>query len=143
MSNDFEAVVGEASKDIWNIVLDLLHKEVNFETILRIPDDKRKELEELQHSTYGDSERIAVNFAKDALKLNLTTDIIEEKTGVDRSSFIRYMKEEGDSRNKVEPDCNARDKRKKKAGKITTLNYNESDLAKENKKIIDLLSKYK
>lgn len=146
MSNDFEGVVSEASKDIWNIVIDLLDKKVDFDTILRILEVKRSDLKELQHAMYGDAERIAIKLAIDAHELNLTAGIIEEKTGVDRSEFIKYMIEEGNSHNKVGENCYAGDKRNKPvtARKITRFpNDYESELSKENKQIVELLRQHK
>jgi len=146
MSNDFEGVVKEASKDIWKIVINLLDKKVDFDTILRILAVKRSDLKELQHAMYGDVERIAIKLAIDAHELNLTAEIIEEKTGVDRSEFIKYMTEEGNSHNKVGKDCYAGDKRTElvSARKITRFpdDY-ESELSKENKQVVELLRQHR
>jgi hypothetical protein len=95
-NHDFEDIVREASREIWGIVIGLLTKKVDFDTILRILAVKRSDLEEIQKAINGEEKRIAVNLAislaMDAHELNLTANIIEEKTGVDRSEFIKYMK---------------------------------------------------
>lgn len=96
MSNNhyFEDVVKKARGEVWEIINDLLAKKVDIDTILCILKIQRKDLEEVQEAKKNEAKHIAISLAKDAHELKLTAKTIEEKTGVNKSEFIRYISKE-------------------------------------------------
>lgn len=146
MSNkqDFEGITKEAKQEIWKIIISLLTKKVDIDTIFSVLTFNREELEDVKRTMQEDPKRIAINLAKDAHMHNLTPEYIEKTTGVESSVFIKYMKEEvvernngqlggGKAKNKIKP-------RIKPRGKTTRLpdDY-KSPISKENERLLKLL----
>lgn len=144
MSNnqDFKEIVKEARQEFWNIIIYLLNRDIDINTILSVLSVSRWEIEELQSAKGGEARRIAINLAKDAYELNLTAKDIEKTTGVNKFEFINYMEEEVEIDREYKKADNGEKKNKPmiKARRITKLpdDY-KSPLSKENERILKLL----
>lgn len=104
----------------------------------------RSEIEELKSARNDEATKIAINLAKEAKRLNITTEEIERVTGIDSYKFIKYMKEEtversngqlegGKVKKKIKPKIKPR-------GKTTRLPADyQSPILKENERLLKLL----
>ncbi|MFD1349491.1 hypothetical protein [Oceanobacillus caeni] len=140
---DFDGIVKEARQEFWNIIIHLLEKDIDINTILSVLTINRWELEELKSAKDDEATKIAIRLAKEAHRLNLTIKDIEKTTGIKRMKFIGFMKEDvRESESVVLNDCKAKEKSNnpKNMRKSTRLPDDfETPLSKENMNLLKML----
>jgi len=140
---DFDVIIKEARQEFWNIIIHLLEKDIDINTILSVLTINRWELEELKSAKDDEATKIAIRLAKEAHRLNLTVKDIEKTTDINRMKFIGFMKEDVRELDGMElNDCKAKEKSNNPENmrKSTRLpdDY-EPPLSKENMNLLKML----
>jgi hypothetical protein len=92
---DYFEVIRRARRDVWEIVIDLLQKNIEIDMILHVLMVKQEDIEEVRSVLLDIEEtvslKVAISLAKDATSLGLSVLTIEEKTGIHSSMFVEYL----------------------------------------------------
>ena len=91
MNEAEEGIVRKAKEEVFNIVMNLLSKQIDIEEIFDVLRYDKYFLTDIKNSLFDEAKNIAISLARDAHELGLTVEKIEEATGIEKSLFIGYF----------------------------------------------------